>query len=84
MATVRARFDGRVFVPDEPVDLPAGSEVEIPVPSPPPKPPEAVGKPPLMELLEELEKLPANPDWPADGAMQHDHYLYGTPKRENP
>ncbi len=21
------------------------------------------------------------PDWPADGAAEHDHYLYGTPKR---
>jgi hypothetical protein len=24
---------------------------------------------------------PDNPDLPADLAAQHDHYLYGTPKR---
>ena len=38
-------------------------------------------RPPLLALLEELRQLPENPDWPADGAAQHDHYLYGTPKQ---
>ncbi len=31
MTTIRAHFDGKVFVPDEPVDLPVGETVEIPV-----------------------------------------------------
>ena len=36
---------------------------------------------PLLKLLQALEALPENPDWPTDGAAQHDHYLYGLPKR---
>jgi len=41
----------------------------------------ADGKP-LLKLLKALEALPDNPDWPVDGAAQHDHYLYGLPKRQ--
>jgi hypothetical protein len=32
MATIKAKFNGHVFVPCEPVDLPVGSAVEIIVP----------------------------------------------------
>jgi hypothetical protein len=35
MTTVKAEFDGRVFVPCGPVDLPAGTRVEIILPNPP-------------------------------------------------
>lgn len=77
MITVKARFDGRVFVPEEPVDLPVGQAVDIQIP-----PPEKVARPtPLADLAAVLEGLPASPDWPADGAAQHDHYLYGTPRK---
>jgi hypothetical protein len=31
MTVIKARFDGRVFVPYEPVDLPVGFELEIPI-----------------------------------------------------
>ena len=82
MYTVKARYDGRVFIPDQPVDLPVGFVLDISIE--PPSPPEAKPIQPLTQLLEELEHLPENPDWPPDGAAQHDHYLYGTPKRENP
>jgi hypothetical protein len=78
MTTVRARFDGKVFVPEKPVDLPAGCELEISFAAPENESP---GKTPLARLAEILDQLPANPDWPPDGAAQHDHYLYGTPKR---
>ena len=76
--TIRAHFDGKTLVPDEPVNLPINCpmEVEVKVLSP--------GSPaqrPLKSLAATLNDLPANPDWPADGAAQHDHYLYGTPKR---
>jgi len=37
----------------------------------------------LDTLLDEIDALPPM-DAPADFAAQHDHYLYGTPKRENP
>jgi hypothetical protein len=78
--TVKVRFDGRVFVPEGPVDLPVGFEVELPL-DPPPAPP---SKTPLMRLVELLDQYPDDPDWPADAAAQHDHYLYGTPKRHDP
>lgn len=81
MTTLKARYDGRVFVPQEPVDLPAGLVVDIPLPESPPSPP---SRKPLAELAEVLKQFPADPDWPPDGAMQHDHYLYGTPKKANP
>jgi hypothetical protein len=76
MTVVKARFDGRVFVPEGPVDLPVGQVLEIVVDRP-----AAPAAPPLTALLDELRSLPENPDWPADGAAQHDHYLYGTPKQ---
>lgn len=76
---VKARFDGRVFVPEEPVDLPPGSVVEIPI-APADEGPGDLR--PLARLAEIAEQFPANPDWPEDGAAQHDHYLYGTPKKQ--
>ncbi len=35
-------------------------------------------------ILERMSKVPAEimASMPKDGASQHDHYLYGTPKRE--
>lgn len=79
MAFVKARFDGQVFVPETPVDLPVGCVLEIPLP--PAEPTEEPDRP-LLKLARQLEQFPANPDWPADGAAQHDHYLYGTPKNQ--
>lgn len=78
MDTLRIRFDGHVFVPEGPADLPVGYVAEIPV-----RPRAAAGASAatLVDLLKVLDQLPANPDWPPDGAEQHDHYLYGTPKR---
>ena len=35
----------------------------------------------LRDLAELAAKFPANPDWPADGAAQLEHYLYGAPKK---
>lgn len=77
MTTVKARFDGRVFIPEQPVDLPVGQAVDVQIPTPT-KPSRAT---PLADLAAVLEELPPNPDWPADGAAQHDHYLYGTQKK---
>ncbi len=83
MTTIRAHFDGKVFVPDEPVDLPVGQHVNIPVM---PKG-QAIPPPPeggtLAGLADWIGSLPPLPEGtlPADLAAQHDHYLYGTPKR---
>ena len=77
MSTVKVRFDGRVFVPEGPVDLPVGCELEIALP-------EVANQQgadyPLAALAELMSGFPENPLWPADGAKQHDRYLCGTPK----
>ena len=36
---------------------------------------------PLLELMDRLDQLPSDPDWPTDAAAEHDHYLYGSHKR---
>lgn len=77
--TLRAKFDGKVFVPSGPVDVPAGAEFTLqlePVST-------STEDPPLVRLGRALDQLPSDPNAPTDGAIQHDHYLYGTPKREN-
>lgn len=41
---------------------------------------------PLWEIAEEISSQVPLEEWkklPVDGAEQHDHYLYGSPKREN-
>ena len=35
MATINAEFDGRVFIPCQPVNLPPGTQVGIVIPEPP-------------------------------------------------
>jgi hypothetical protein len=78
MTVIRAHFDGKVLVPDEPVDLPVDRPLEVhvhpiePIPAP---------KKALMKLVELARQFPAGPGMPTDSAAQHDHYLYGLPKR---
>ena len=79
MTFIKAHFDGKVFVPDSPVNLPNGFELEIPIPVESTK--SSNSSLPLKELADALGKLPHNKEWPEDGAAQHDHYLYGTPKK---
>jgi hypothetical protein len=84
---VSAHFDGKVIVPDEPVVLPVGTplrvQVEVQGAAPPADrtdspSPDGVGAPRFEGLLGLAADLP---DAPADLAAQHDHYLYGSPKR---
>jgi len=77
MTSIRAHFDGKVFVPDEPVGLPPNAPVRLLVA------PDADGDRPLLELARLAAQFPDDPDWPADGAAEIDHYLYGTPKRNS-
>lgn len=77
MTTFRAHFDGQVLIPDGPIDLPMGCVLEVraaPIET------QAIDYP-LRRLAEIASRFPVNPDAPVDGAAQHDHYLYGTPKR---
>lgn len=77
MTVLKAHFDGKVLVPTQPVDLPVGPELEIQV-----TPVAGSDAPTLLQRLAKLsETLPTNPEAPADGAAQHDHYLYGLPKK---
>jgi hypothetical protein len=69
---INAHFDGKVFVPDEPVELPVGQVLRIQVDLPDGN----VG--PFADLLRFAADLPGAP---SDLAAQHDHYLYGTPKK---
>lgn len=80
MTTIKARFDGSVFVPEEPLDLPVGYETEITVTPISDEEPKEKPTTFLADLAKELAEMPSDPDWPEDGAEQHDHYLYGTPK----
>ena len=81
MTTVKATFDGHVFVPQGPVDLPVGFELEIPLQDLPPRE-TARHKGSLVRLADRLKQFPDNPDLPTELAEQHEHYLYGTPRRE--
>jgi len=84
---IRVHFDGKVFVPEEPVDLPVGQSLSLRVESPAVA--EGASSPApstLADFADWLEALPEPESWVSrpDGAKQHDHYLYGVPKRENP
>jgi hypothetical protein len=78
MLTVKVRFDGHVFIPEQTVDLPAGTEFEVTLKSPVES---SDVRPPLLALIDIAQEFPDDPDMPTDAAAQHDHYLYGTPKR---
>lgn len=79
--TIKARFDGKVFVPEDPVNLSMDTLVELQYRSWQEKETEIA---PLARLVVLAKKFPPNPDSPGDAAMQHDHYLYGTPKHLDP
>jgi hypothetical protein len=68
----RGHFRNGVIEFDEPVELADGTEVQI-VP---------VGEEQLPTLYERFKDfIGVVEDLPADAAEQHDHYLYGTPKK---
>lgn len=67
-----AHFDGRAIIPDEPLSLPIGEKLRVRI--------EATDSP--TGSFANLSDFSADlPDSPGDLAAQHDHYLYGTPKR---
>lgn len=78
MTALKGHFDGKVLVLDEPVNLPLNCALEVYVR---PLDVSAGGEPPLQVLAALLARLPSDPDAPTDGAAQHDHHLYGTPRR---
>jgi hypothetical protein len=73
MATIRAHYDGKVFIPDEPVGIPPNTPVRLELTT-------EGSEPPLADLAKLANSLADVAEWPADGAAQVDHYLYGSPK----
>ena len=71
--TVSAHFDGKVIVPDEPLNLPPNQALILQI--------ETVGSHIAPEQESVLSWLAANSvegdALPADLADRHDHYLYG-------
>jgi len=78
MIAINAHYDGKVIVPDEPVDLPPNQALIVRIET------KSLDKPPTRESA--LAWLAANasdsPDVPSDLSHQHDHYLYGVRKRD--
>jgi len=75
--TIHAIYENGVFRPLEAVNLLEGDKVEIQIVSPQ----AASDDRPLLRLAEVAKQFPGNPNRPTDFAAEHDHYLYGTPKR---
>jgi len=76
--TLHGQVRGGVIVFDPPVALPEGAEVQVQVIQ---SPVEVAATEP-QSLYERLKPfVGAAKGLPANLAAQHDHYLYGTPKR---
>lgn len=76
--SVAVIYDGNVFRPVEPVDLPPNTRGRVTIDDQEgQEPPSAAPPRSVRRILERARAL----DLPADLAAQHDHYLYGTPKR---
>jgi hypothetical protein len=81
MVAIKGHFDGSVFVPDEPVDLPRGQAVVMHVVPTPVADAAAVSPNGDGDFWTVLQKLSGSVEAPADWSAEHDHYLYGTPKK---
>ena len=77
MVALRGHFDGKAIVLDDPADLPQGKalivHVEVESLTPPPS------EIPALDWI--IQNAVEGSSVPVDGATQHDHYLYGVPKR---
>ena len=67
-----------MLVPEKPVALPTDCLLEVRVS---PLKQAARDPRPLAALAALASQFAPNPESPADAAAQHDHYLYGTPKK---
>jgi hypothetical protein len=79
MLDFNAHFDGKVIVPEQAVELPRGRSfvvhVEISGDA------DAAAKESPQSALQWLAENAVEDELPVDLSAQHDHYLYGTPKR---
>jgi len=74
----RGHIQNGVVVFDEPISLPDGTSVEVVLPLPAGTEPQQAA-PTLYERLEPF--IGKAKGLPPDASLNHDHYLYGMPKR---
>jgi hypothetical protein len=71
--TYRGHIKNGVVVLDQPQELPEGAEVKVELAEPAPHP----------SLWDKLREVAGTVEGlPSDFGRNHDHYLYGTPKRD--
>lgn len=75
MIAINAHFDGKVIIPDEPLDLPPGQPLIVRIEA---KDADASRESALAWLAGHASDSEDNP---RDLAHEHDHYLYGASKR---
>ncbi len=75
MTKLLAHFDGHALIPEQPIDLPKDCLLQVQVEPVNPK-----GRP-LAKLAELAGTFSDDSALPKDAASQHDHYLYGLPKK---
>jgi hypothetical protein len=80
MTTYRGRVQGGLIVFDGKFPVVDGTEVTVLVPDPASTP---NGKADA-KLAYRIGELAVDDNLPPDLASQHDHYIYGTPKRPKP
>lgn len=71
VATITVVFDGEVLRPEAPLDLELNARYVITIQP----------EPTFQDAWDVLERYAGTVDAPADWSIEHDHYLYGTPKR---
>ncbi len=80
MIALKGHFDGKVIVPDEPLNLPVGEKLQITL-----KRARKSKKSKRQSALQWMaDHALADDGSAADLAHEHDHYLYGTPKKGHP
>lgn len=78
--TYRGHIRNGVIVIDEPVELPEGAEVRVDVVPDKGGTTAGADEPTQFDVLKPFIGIAS--DLPSDFSVNHDHYLYGTPKRE--
>lgn len=73
--TVTAIYDGQVLRPEEPVDLEPNQRYRLTIEP-------DVSNDGVGDAWDTLERLASTIDAPSDWSVEHNHYLYGTPKRQ--
>lgn len=81
MATIRVRFQGGAFIPEEPVDVPEGQAGVVTIETPAEEEKGTTMEQAWQELMSLVEWCEVHTGIP-DLAQRHDHYLYGTPHGE--